>query len=275
MLLIKNDTTLPLEKRCELLNLNRSTLYYKSADLSKENTDLMNIIHELWLKHPFYGYRKLTAILQNNGLAVNHKRILRLMRHMGIQAVYPKKKYNNFNENKIIYPYLLNGVIINKPNQVWSTDLTYLRMQQGFMYLIAIIDLFSRYIISWKLLNTMEVIDCIEALQEALKTNIPDIFNTDQGSQFTSTNWVDCLVNNNVKISMNGKGRCFDNIYVERLWRTIKYEDFYLNCYQDGWSLENGLKDFVLFYNTERPHQSLNYRTPAEIYFDKIGGVMV
>jgi putative transposase len=147
-------------------------------------------------------------------------------------------------------------------------------MQQGFMYLIAIIDLFSRYIISWRLLNTMEVIDCIEALQEALEINVPDIFNTDQGSQFTSTNWVDCLVKNNVKISMNGKGRCFDNIYVERLWRTIKYEDFYLNCYQDGWSLDNGLKNFVLFYNTERPHQSLNYRTPAEIYFDK-RGVMV
>lgn len=268
MFIIQNNFNVPLQKRCELLNLNRSTVYYEKVALSKENTDLMNIIYEIWLKHPFYGYRKLTAILQKNGFIVNHKRILRLMQHIGIQAVYQKKKAINFSENKIIYPYLLNDVIINRPNQVWATDLTYLRMQQGFMYLIAIIDLFSRYIVSWKLLNTLEVCDCIEALQEALTINIPDIFNTDQGSQFTSINWVDCLLKNNVKISMSGKGRCFDNIYVERLWRTIKYEDFYLNCYQDGWSLENGLKNFVLFYNTERPHQSLDYRTPSEIYFN-------
>lgn len=271
MFLAQNDTALSLEKRCELLNLNRSTAYYKSAELSKDNTDLMNLMHELWLAHPFYGYRRLTVILQKKGYIVNHKRILRLMQHMGIQAVYPKKKSTILNQNKIIYPYLLNNVIISKPNQVWGTDLTYLRMQQGFMYLIAIIDLFSRYIISWKLLNTMEVIDCIDALHSALKINTPDIFNTDQGSQFTSSHWINCLLNNKVQISMNGKGRCFDNIYVERLWRTIKYEDFYLNCYEDGWSLENGLSKFINFYNTERPHQSLNYRTPSEIYFDNVG----
>jgi putative transposase len=271
MFLAKNDTTLSLEKRCELLSLNRSTTYYKYTELSKENTDLMNLIYEIWLEHPFYGYRKLTAILQNNGFIVNHKRILRLMQHMGIQSIHPKKKPKIVSENKIIYPYLLNDIIISKPNQVWGTDLTYLRMQQGFMYLIAIIDLFSRYIVSWKLLNTMEVIDCIGALHAALETNIPDIFNTDQGSQFTSADWINCLLNNNVKVSMNGKGRCFDNIYVERLWRTIKYEDFYLNCYNDGWSLENGLKNFIQFYNTKRPHQSLDYKTPAEIYFDNVG----
>lgn len=147
-------------------------------------------------------------------------------------------------------------------------------MQQGFMYLIAIIDLFSRDIISWRLLNTMEAIDCVDALTTAFRTNIPDIFNTDQGSQFTSTNWIECLLNNKVQISMNGKGRCFDNIYIERLWRTIKYEDFYLNCYQDGWELEEVLRNFILFYNDARPHQSLNYKTPAEIYFDK-GGLIL
>ncbi len=139
-------------------------------------------------------------------------------------------------------------------------------MQQGFMYLIAIIDLFSRYIISWKLLNTMEVADCIEVLHDALMVNVPDIFNSDQGSQFTSIAWINCLLTNNIKISMNGKGRCFDNIYVERLWRTIKYEDFYLNCYPDGWSLEEGLKKFILFYNSQRPHQSLGYKTPEQMY---------
>lgn len=274
MLLAKNDITLSVQKRCDLLGINRSNMYYKSIDPSQENTDLMNLIYDLWLEHPFYGYRKITAVLQKNGLIVNHKRVFRLMQHMGIQAVYSKKKRNHFNENRIIYPYLLKGIIINRPNQVWCTDLTYLRMQQGFMYLIAIIDLFSRYIISWKLLNTMEAIDCIDALKAALKINIPDIFNTDQGSQFTSTNWVECLLNNKIQISMNGKGRCFDNIYIERLWRTIKYEDFYLNCYQDGWDLEEGLRNFILFYNDERPHQSLNYKTPAEIYFDN-GGLIL
>ena len=189
------------------------------------------------------------------------------MNYMGIQAIYQKKKLKNPEENKIIYPYLLSGVTINKPNQVWSTDLTYLRMKQGFMYLIAIIDIFSRYSVGWKLLNTLEVNDCIEALYEALAVNIPDIFNTDQGSQFTSNDWINCLLQNNIKISMSGKGRCFDNIYIERLWRTIKYEDFYLNCYEDGWDLENGLKKFIIFYNTKRPHQSLYYKTPAEIYY--------
>lgn len=208
----------------------------------------MNIIQEIWSEYPFYGYRKLTVILQKSGLTVNHKRVLRLMKYMGIQAIYPKRKAKNVEENKIIYPYLLNGVTINKPNQVWSTDLTYLRMRQGFMYLIAIIDIFSRYIISWKLLNTLEVNDCIEALHAAFAVNMPDIFNSDHGSQFTSIDWINCLLQNNIKISMSGKRRCFDNIYIERLWRTIKYEDFYLNCYEDGWALENGLKKFVMFY---------------------------
>lgn len=273
MLIIKNEDTLSIQKRCDLLEVNRANIYYKSIDLSKTNTDLMNLIYDIWLKRPFYGYRKITSTLQKSGLAVNHKRVFRLMRHMGIQSIYPKKKNNILNQNKVIYPYLLNNVIINRPNQVWSTDLTYLRMQQGFMYLIAIIDLFSRYIISWRLLNTMEAINCVDALKEALNINIPDIFNTDHGSQFTSTSWIECLLNNKVQISMNGKGRCFDNIYIERLWRTIKYEDFYLNCYEDGWDLEKGLNDFVLFYNDERPHQSLYYKTPAEIYFAKGGAI--
>jgi len=267
LLLQNNNIPLSMQKRCELLDFNRSTAYYNPVELSKENTDLMNTIYEIWSAYPFYGYRKITAILQNSGLIVNHKRILRLMNHMGIQAIYQKKKFKKPEENKIIYPYLLSGVDINKPNQVWSTDLTYLRMKQGFMYLIAIIDMFSRYIVSWKLLTTLEVNDCIETLHEALAVNIPDIFNSDQGSQFTSGDWIDCLLQNNIKISMSGKGRCFDNIYIERLWRTIKYEDFYLNCYEDGWDLEDGLKKFIIFYNTQRPHQSLSYKTPAEIYY--------
>lgn len=274
ILLVKEtDTYLPLNKRCNLLNISRSTIYYQPIELSQENVDLMNLIHDIWFKYPFYGYRKLTAILQQSGYQVNHKKILRLMRLMKIQAVYPKKRSKKCEEEKIIHPYLLKGVTINRPNQVWGTDLTYLRMQQGFMYLIAVIDLFSRYIISWKLLNTLEVVDCIEVLYNALSVGMPEIFNSDQGSQFTSTNWTDHLLKYGVKISMTGKGRCFDNIYVERLWRTIKYEDFYLNCYPDGWSLENGLQSFVEFYNTKRPHQSLNYKTPAEIYFSERGPV--
>lgn len=266
--LAKNSSVdLSFKKRCELLVVNRSTAYYQPIELSKENTDLMNIIQELWERHPFYGYRKITAVLQNHGHTVNHKRIFRLMQLMGIQAIYPKKRAKYCIQEKIIYPYLLNSIVINRPNQVWGTDLTYLRMRQGFMYFIAIMDLFSRYIISWKLLNTLEAHDCIVALQEALTVNIPDIFNTDQGCQFTSSSWIEHLLKNDIKVSMSGKGRCFDNIFVERLWRTIKYEDFYLNCYNDGWHLENGLKNFVLFYNTQRPHQSLGYKTPAEIYF--------
>lgn len=187
LLLQNNNYSLSLQKRCELLSLNRSTAYYHPAELSQENTNLMNMIQDLWSKHPFYGYRKLTAVLQNSGLAVNHKRILRLMRLMGIQAIYQQGKLKKPEENKIVYPYLLSEVMIDKPNQVWSTDLTYLRMKQGFMYLITIIDLFSRYIVSWKLLNTLEANDCIEALYEALTINIPDIFNSDHELTLEST----------------------------------------------------------------------------------------
>lgn len=251
------------------MDISRSSLYYKGINLSQENTDLMNEIQNIWIKHPFYGYRKINVALRAQGYLVNEKRTLRLMRLMGLQAIYQKPKLSvnkDFMHKK--YPYLLKDIIIDRPNKVWATDITYLRMKQGFMYLIAILDWYSRYIISWELSNTLTTDFCISALEKALNIAIPELFNTDHGSQFTSEKWLDKLIENNVKISMTGKGRCIDNVYPERLWRTIKYEDFYLNCYEDGFALEKGLENFIEFYNKERYHQALQYKTPKEIYFN-------
>lgn len=203
------------------------------------------------------------------GLTVNHKRVFRLMKLMGIEAIYPKPRTTVREPEHRVYPYLLRDLLIDRPNQVWATDITYLRLQTGFMYLIAIIDVFSRYILSWELSNTLDRDFCICALEAALKLAKPEIMNTDQGVQFTSTDWINILTENNIKISMNGQGRCIDNVYPERLWRTIKYEDFYLKDYQTGWELRDGLKRYLTFYNNERYHQALNYRTPLTVYFGK------
>jgi putative transposase len=229
----------------------------------------MNIIDEEYTKHPFYGSPRLTAYLNKLGYGVNIKRVKRLMKQMGIIAIYPKPKLSIKNIENRIYPYLIKGLKIDKPNYVWSTDITYIRLKNGFMYLTAIIDWYSRYVISWELSNTLELDFCIEALKRALKINKPLIFNSDQGAQFTSNFFTGILLEQNIEISMDSKGRALDNIFVERLWRSLKYEDIYIKQYESVDELYDGLKDYFKFYNQERLHQSLDYLTPFEVYFGK------
>lgn len=227
---------------------------------------IMELIDKIYTKAPFYGSRRMVHELKRQGYEINRKRVIRLMQKMYLRAIYPKINLSKKNQSHKIYPYLLKDLEILRPNQVWSTDITFIPVKGGFFYLIAIIDWFSRYVLSWRLSNTMDVYFCLEALQEALKINRPEIFNTDQGSQFTSKDFIEILENNAIKISMDGKGRYLDNIFIERLWRTIKYEEVYLKKYESGIEAKNGLELYMPFYNKERLHQSLNYKTPYEIY---------
>ena len=227
----------------------------------------MGEIDKQYLKTPFYGSRRMAAHLKKEGYQANRKRVQRLMGLMGIQAIYPKaKSWQKRHEHKI-YPYLLEGLTIDRPNMVWSSDITYIPLGKGFLYLVAIIDWYSRYVIAWRLSNSMDTSFCIDALTEALKGGFPEIFNTDQGSQFTSTDFTNMLLDKRIKISMDGKGRCFDNIFIERLWRTVKYEEVYLKAYETVEDAEKGLYAFFPFYNLERPHQALEYKTPKEVHF--------
>lgn len=263
-----NFAELSLRNQFDLLNLNRSGYYYQKVIPSQLDQDLANKIHEIWLKYPFFGYRKITAFLNNDGIVINRKKVQRLMKQMNLSAIFPKAKGNGKKINySHLYPYLLKDLKVNRINQVWATDLTYIKMDEGFTYFIAIIDLYSRFIIASYLSTNMEAEFCIETLQLALNSyNKPGIFNTDQGSQFTSNGWCDLLIKNQIKISMDGKGRCFDNIFSERLWRTVKYEEVYLKSYDSVKSAREQLMAFVKFYNYQRPHQSLDYKTPAQIY---------
>jgi len=230
------------------------------------NLKLMRIIDEIYTDYPFYGSRRMVIELGRKSFAVNRKRVQRLMRVMGIEAIYPKPKLSLRNREHKVYPYLLKGVLVDRPNQVWSTDITYIPLQEGFMYLAAIMDWYSRYVISWRLSNTLDSDFCVEALEEALHTGKPDIFNTDQGVQFTSKDFTKCLEGAEVRISMDGKGRALDNIFVERLWRSVKYENIYLKDYQNGTDLYYGMEDYFSFYNTIRPHQSLEYKVPVDVH---------
>lgn len=252
-----------------MLGLNRSTLYYKSSEESSLNLELMRLIDEKYTACPFYGVRRMTAHLRREGFSVNPKRVSRLMRKMGISAVYPRPRTSIPNPEHQIYPYLLRGVLIERVNQVWSCDITYIRLVGGFIYLMAVMDWYSRFVLSWELSNTMEVEFCVEALESALLINHPEIFNSDQGSQFTSRSFTKKLESNSIQISMDGRGRAFDNIFIERLWRSVKYEDIYLKDYRDGWEAREGIGNYFLFYNQERLHSALDYRTPAEVYFEK------
>jgi len=227
----------------------------------------MHLIDEQYTKTPFYGIRRITEALRRLGYIVNHKRIARLMRIMGLEAIYPKPRLSKACKENKIYPYLLRGLSIVHPNQVWSTDITYIRLIHGFAYLVAIMDWFSRYVLSWAVSNTLDVYFCIEAVEKALKINRPVIFNSDQGSQFTSDSFTGRLLENGIQISMDGRGRVYDNIFVERLWRTVKYEDVYLKDYSDMRDVKAGLSSYFEFYNNERIHQALGYRTPREIYY--------
>ena len=266
-------------RQCELLGLPHSSYYYQPKGESPLNLKLMRLLDEQYTRTPFYGSPKMTLWLKSLGHEVNHKRVERLMSVMGLQAIYPKPNTSKAHPENKIYPYLLRGVKIDHVDQVWSADITYIRMRAGFLYLTAVIDWFSRYVLSWQLSNTLESSFCVEALEAALQAKQspgscgPEIFNTDQGTQFTSEDFTGILKDREIAISMDGRGRCLDNIFVERLWRSVKYEEVYLHDYQTPAEAYLGLKKYLEFYNTERYHQALGYKTPYEVYFkSKIAG---
>lgn len=249
-----------------MLGLARSTLYYVAEPEEELNLELMRLLDEQYTKRPFYGGRKMTRWLHSQGYAVNRKRVQRLLRVMGLRAIAPTVNLSQGRKEHRKYPYLLAGMKIERPNQVWSCDITYIRMARGFLYLVAVMDWFSRYVLSWKLSNSLDSSFCLDALREALGLGQPDIFNTDQGVQFTSDDFTGQLESAKVTISMDGKGRCFDNIFTERLWRTVKYEEVYLKDYADPEAAQRNLREYFAFYNGERLHQSLDYRTPAQVH---------
>lgn len=265
----RDHPVLSVRRQCELVGLNRSTLYYEPAQESALNLELMRLMDEQYLKTPFYGWPRMLAYLQRQGYEVNHKRVRRLLQKMGIQAIYPKPKTSVNNPEHKVYPYLLRGLEITYVNQVWSSDITYIPMPHGFMYLVAVMDWYSRYVLAWQLSNTLDGAFCVDALQQALLCGKPTIFNTDQGVQFTAVDFTDQLKAEGILISMDGRGRALDNIFIERLWRSVKYEDVYLKDYETVPTLERGLANYFHLYNYERPHQSLAYRTPAEVHFAK------
>jgi putative transposase len=265
--LIEADHCAPsVRRQCELLGLSRSSFYYQGVPEAPENLRLMRLLDQEYTAHPFLGSRRLTTWLSEQGEQVNRKRVQRLMRLRGLEAIYPKPKLSAASQGHRIYPYLLRDVRIARPDQVWSTDITYVPLAQGFMYLAAIIDWFSRYVLAWRLSNTLDGSFCLEMLEEALSRGRPEVFNTDQGVQFTAAAWTGRLESAGVAVSMDGKGRCLDNVFVERLWRSVKYEDIYLWRYETVPQLQQGLGRYFPYYNEERPHQSLAYRTPAVVY---------
>jgi putative transposase len=257
---------LSVRRQCELLGLSRSSLYYEPAGETAENLRLMRRIDEQYTARPFYGSRRMTRWLIEQGEEVNRKRVQRLMRTMGLEAIYPKPRLSAAGKGHKVYPYLLRGVTIERADQVWSTDITHLPMTSGFMYLAAVIDWFSRYVIAWRLSNTLDGAFCLEMLEEALRSGKPEVFNTDQGVQFTADAFTGCLESAGVAVSMDGRGRALDNVFVERLWRSVKYEDIYIRGYEAVPELRRGLGRYFGFYNDERLHQSLGYRTPATVY---------
>jgi putative transposase len=257
---------LSVRRQCELLGLNRSSLYYEASVESAENLRLMRLLDAEYTAHPFLGSRRLTAWLIGQGEAVNRKRVRRLMRVMGLEAIYPKPRLSGSGRGHRIYPYLLRDVRIERPDQVWSTDITYVPLASGFMYLAAVLDWFSRCVLAWRLSNTLDGSFCLEMLEETLERGRPAVFNTDQGVQFTAASWTGRLESAGVAVSMDGRGRCLDNVFVERLWRTVKYEDVYLWRYESAAELRRGLGRYFWYYNEERLHQALGYRTPGAVY---------
>jgi putative transposase len=265
----REHAEISVRRQCELLGVNRSGLYYEPVGESEENLTLMRLLDEQYTRTPFYGSRKMVEWLDTRGFRVNRKRVSRLMELMGIEAVYPKPKLSQRGEGHRVYPYLLRGLEVGRVNQVWSTDITYIRMAQGFVYLVAVMDWFSRYVLSWRLSLTMELDFCVEALKCALRRGRPEIFNSDQGSQFTSEKFTAELAEREIAISMDGRGRCMDNIFIERLWRSLKYEEVYLKDYETVAEARAGIEKYFRFYNQERLHQSLEYRTPATVWLGR------
>lgn len=262
----RKPAQLSVRRRCELLDVNRSMLYYEPVPDTEETLELMRLIDEQYTARPFFGARRIQVKLQEKGWAVTRKRIRRLMKKMGLEAIYPKPKTSNRNMDHTVYPYLLRGLTIEKPDQVWCTDITYVPMHRGFVYLIAVMDWHSRYVLSWELSNSLDTSFCVEALKSALSLAKPEIFNTDQGSQFTSEAFLKPLKDARVQISMDGRGRWIDNVFVERLWRSLKYEEVYLHAYENVKEARLSIGRWINFYNYERPHQALDYKTPYEIY---------
>jgi len=259
--------------QCQLAGIARSTVYADKAEVDEVELMLLRLLDEEYTRHPFYGSRKMTVWLRDQGHAVNRKRVQRLMRILGLIAMVPGPNTSKKHPEHTVYPYLLRGLRVVRPNQVWSTDITYIRLAHGFVYLVAIIDWYSRKVLSWRVSNTMDVGFCVDCLTAALKQyGPPDIFNTDQGSQFTSDKWIAVLQENSIKISMDGRGRALDNIFVERLWRSVKYEDIYPKNYVYIPELLLGLTEYFAFYNGERYHQALDYKTPDQVYQTAEGG---
>jgi putative transposase len=265
-LLEPEHATISLRRQCDLLDLPRSTAYYEPASESEENLTLMREIDAVYLEDPSYGSRSVTAVLANSGWEVNRKRVQRLMRLMGIAGATPKRSTTKPTKGHRIFPYLLRNVAISHPDQVWSTDITYVPLRHGFVYLTAVMDWYSRYVLSWRLSNRLEGSFCLEALDEALKHGKPEVFNTDQGTQFTSEAFVNRLLDRSVAVSMDGRGRALDNVFIERLWRSVKYQEIYLRDYTTVADVEEGLNLYFAKYNHERPHQSLDNLTPAKVY---------
>jgi len=259
-------------RQCELISLPRSSLYYKSRRDDAFDSELMRVLDEEYTKTPFYGVPRMTFRLRKLGYEVGEKRVRRLLRMMGLMAVYPKKRLSLPNAKHKKYPYLLRGVTIERPNQVWSADITYVRQRRGFAYLVAIMDWHSRYVLAWELSLSLESDFCVEALRRALSKGMPEIFNSDQGTQFTSEDFTGILLNAGIRISMDGRGRVYDNIFNERLWRSVKYEEVYLKDYEGICEARESIGRYFEFYNGERPHQSLGYRTPREVYSGAEGG---
>jgi putative transposase len=272
---VKAIEGLSMVRQCELAGVTRSSVYARSRPVMIDKTELQicRLIDEEYTRRPFYGSRRMVVSLKRMGHIVNRKRVQRLMRQMGLAGMAPGPNTSRPHPEHRIYPYLLRGVAVVRPNQVWSTDITYIRLERGFVYLVAIIDWYSRKVLSWRLSNSMDAAFCVDCLEEALAVyGKPEIFNSDQGSQFTSTAFTDVLKRDGISISMDGRGRALDNIFVERLWRTLKYEDIYLKGYSDIGGLTIGLTEYFSFYNQERPHQSLANETPNRIYKSAQGG---
>ena len=267
--MIDANSALPVRGQCRLLEVARSTAYYRPAPVPEEDLRLMRMIDEVHLQRPFLGSRRMVDELEDRGYRINRKRVQRLMRLMGIRALYPKRATSTPGQGQHIYPYLLGHLTIERPNQVWASDICYIPMAKGFMYLVAIMDWHSRRVLSWRLSNTLDTAFCVEALEEALgRYGAPEVFNTDQGAQFTSEAFTGVLEGAGVAISMDGKGRWVDNVFVERLWRSVKYEDVYLRAYETPAALRAGLERYFRYYNTQRRHSSLNRRTPEAVYRD-------
>jgi putative transposase len=260
---------LSIARQCALLGLARSSYYHQPVGVPPYDLVLMRLLDEQYTRTPFYGVPRMTAWLVRQGHPVGPKRVRRLLRHMGLCAVYPKPRLSLPAPGHRLYPYLLRSAVIAKPNDVWATDITYVRMHDGFVYLTAVLDWWSRFVVAWRLSPTLDVGFCLEALDHALTVGHPAIFNSDQGAQFTSADFTGRLEREGIAISMDGRGRCLDNIFVERLWRTVKYEEVYLHDYENVWMAEDCLGSYFHFYNHERLHQMLDYRTPAEVYFGR------